>query len=115
MSGEFGIHRVIAEALTSDEAEKITPHICAIYIRLVSAPAKWWENKEVLSIKAESQAGVLTPAWSALVVHLGVPPEAARRALEWFEEKGFITVKTSKDGREIRISMEGLYFPEDGS
>jgi hypothetical protein len=110
---EFGIHRAIAEAVTSDEAERVTPNICAIYYRLLSAPEDWWEEKEILHIKVKSQNGVLTPAWSALVAHLRVPPETARRALQWLDEEDIITFKSSANGREIRISFEGLYFPED--
>jgi hypothetical protein len=111
--GEFGIHRSVAEALTSDEAEEVTPHMCAIYYRLILAPESWWEKKEYLLIKSKTEDSVLTPAWSALVAHLRVPPQTARRALEWMEEKGFINVTSSADGREIRISLEGLYFPKD--
>jgi hypothetical protein len=110
---EIGIDRAIAEAVTSDEAERVTPHICAIYYRLLFPPEDWWEEKELLHIKAGSQNGVLTPAWSALVAHLRVPPETARRALRWLEENDIITFKTSANGREIRISFKGLYFPED--
>src|SRR2546423_4870990 len=110
---KFGIHRYIADAVTSDEAEEVTPHMCSIYTRLLSAPESWWEEKEFLIIKAESEDSVLTPPWSILVAHLRVPPETARSALAWLQEKGFINVKSSADGREIKISLEGLYFPED--
>jgi hypothetical protein len=113
MSGDFGINRSIVEAITSREAEQVTPHICAIYQRLVMVPAEWRTNNKLLLIRAESQAGVLTPAWSTLVAHLRVSPETARRALEWFEEKGFISITSSADGREIKIYMEGLFFPAD--
>lgn len=113
MPSEFGIQREIAEALTSDEAEEVTPHMCAIYYRLLTGPESWWEGKEFLLIKTETEDSVLKPAWSVLVAHLRVPPEIARRALEWMEEKGFINVKISADGREIRISLEGLYFSKD--
>jgi hypothetical protein len=115
MSREFGINRGIVEAITSEEAEKVTPHICAIYQRLLVAPADWWENKKLLTIKSESESGVLIPAWAVLVSYLRVPPETARQALAWFEEKGFITVKSSIDGREVKIYLEGLFFPEDKS
>lgn len=111
MPEEFGIPRETAEALTSDEAEQVTPHMCAIYYRLILAPESWRPGKEFLLIKAESQDSVLKPAWSVLVAHLRVPADAARRALDWMEEKGFISVTTSANGREIRISLEGLYFP----
>jgi hypothetical protein len=113
--GRFGIHRVIAEAVTSEEAEKVTPDISAIYLRLVTAPEQWWKENELLSIKSEDQDSILTLAWSVLVAYLQVPPETARRALDWFEEKGFMTVKYSADGRQIEISLEGLYFPPDKS
>ncbi len=111
--GRVGIKRYIAEAVTSNEAERVTVHMSSIYLRLVAAPQQWWEEYQVLSIKSESRESVLTPAWSILVAYLQVPPEAARRALAWLEEKGFIGVESSTDGREIRISFEGLYFPED--
>lgn len=111
--GRFGIKRDIAEAVTSEEAERVTPDICAIYLRLVTAPEEWWEENTVLSIKAESRDDVLTLAWSALVVHLQVPQETARLALAWFEEKGFISINFLAGGREIRISLKGLYVPKD--
>jgi hypothetical protein len=115
MSGEFGIHRSIVEAITSREAEQITPNICSIYYRLILSPTEWRENKELLVIKSESCKGVLSPAWSVLVAHLRVSPETARRALAWFEEKGFISITSSADGREIKIYMKGLFFPGDES
>lgn len=111
--GRFGIKREIADAVTSDAAEKVTVHMSAIYLRLVTAPLHWWSENTVLSFKAGSKENTLTPAWSVLVTYLRVPPETARRALAWLEEKGFITIRSSADGREIRISFEGLYFPED--
>jgi hypothetical protein len=111
--GRFGIKRYIAEAVTSEEADSVTPDICAIYLRLVTAPEQWWEEDDVLSIKAEIRDGVPVLAWSVLVAHLQVPSETARRSLDWFEEKGFIIIKSSADGREIRISFDGLYFPQD--
>ncbi|HYX71836.1 MAG TPA: hypothetical protein VE732_03635 [Nitrososphaera sp.] len=113
--GRFGIKRAIVEAVTSDEAERVTPHMSAIYLGLVTAPLQWWSEEKVLSIKAESRDSVLTPAWSVLVAYLRVPPETARQALAWLENKGFISVKSSTDGREIRISFEGLYFSEGKS
>jgi hypothetical protein len=111
--GRFGIKRYIAEAVTSEEADRVTPDICAIFLRLVTAPKQWWLENEVLSVRSVSQDCVLTPAWSVLVAYLQVPSETARRALAWFEEKGFISLNISADGREVRISFEGLYFPED--
>lgn len=113
--GRFGIKREIADAVTSDEAERVTPYMSAIYLRLVTAPLQWWIENEVLLIEAESRDSVSMPAWSVLVAHLQVPPETARRALDWFEEKGFISLTSSANGREIRISFEGLYFPEERS
>jgi hypothetical protein len=113
--GRFGIKRAIVETVASEEAERVTPHMSAIYLGLVTAPLQWWSENNALSIKAKSRDSVLTPAWSILVAHLRVPPETARRALAWLEEKGFITVESSADGREIRISFEGLYLPEDTS
>lgn len=113
--GRFGIKREIAEAVTSEEADRVTPDICAIYLRLVTAPEQWWQENEVLSIKAESQDGIWRLAWSILVAQLQVPSETARRALAWFEEKRFISINFSADGHEIRISFKGLYIPEDKS
>ena len=84
----------------------------AIYLRLVTAPLQGWEENQVLSIKAESRESVSTPAWSVLAGDLRVLPETARHTLAWLAEKGFITIESSADGREIRISFEGLYFPE---
>jgi hypothetical protein len=111
--GRFGIKREIADAVTSDEAEKVTVHMSAIYLRLVTAPLQWWEENHVLLFKAESRESTLMPARAVLVTYLRVPPETARRALAWLEEKGFISIESSANGREVRISFDGLYFPED--
>ena len=99
--GRFGIKRDIAEAVTSEEADRVTPDICSIYLRLVTAPEQWWQENEVLSIKAESRDGVSRLAWSILLEYLQVPSETARLALAWFEEKGFISINFSAGGREI--------------
>lgn len=113
--GRFGIKNYIADAVTSDEAERVTIHMSSIYLRLFTTPLQWWEENHMLLIKAESRDDILTPAWSVLVGHLRVPPETARRALDWLEEKGFIIINHSADGRKIMISFEGLYFPNDAS
>jgi hypothetical protein len=44
---------------------------------------------------------------------LGVTLEDARKAIEWLNEKEIINYQSYDNGREISISFEGLYYPED--
>jgi hypothetical protein len=83
-----------------------------IYNRLLLAPSEWWESNEVLCVRGKYVEGVSTSAWTELVKWLGVTPKDAHKAMEWMQGKEIISYGSSQKGREMRISFEGLYYPE---
>src|SRR3712207_1906449 len=66
------IDREIIAALTSTEADQITPLMSKIYLCLVNAPAKYWEHDGVLRIEAEIREGKMVKAWAVLCDLAGV-------------------------------------------
>ncbi len=83
-----------------------------IYFRLFNAPAEWWDSNETMRVRGGRREQVATTAWAELVNYLRVSSEEAQKALEWMHDKEIITYREHEGGREIEISMEGLYFPE---
>jgi hypothetical protein len=113
MTGErFAVHVDVVRAITSEEADEVTPLMAKIYYRLLLAPDEWWQSDKVLRVKSDSHGKVLTTAWTVLVNWLRVTPEDARLAIEWLNEKEIINYQSDKDGREISISFEGVYYPK---
>jgi hypothetical protein len=109
---QIGMSRDIAELITSQEAEQVTEAMSRIYLRLVRAPAEWWESNETMRVRGDHGEEVATTAWAELVNHLDVSPEEAQKALAWMQEKEIITYREQQSGREIEITLAGLYFPE---
>jgi hypothetical protein len=109
---QIGVRHDIFELITSLEAEQVTEMMSKIYLRLVRAPAAWWESNDTVRVRGSREEEVATTAWAELVNYLGVTPEEARKALEWMQEKEIITYREHQSGREIEIFMAGLYFPE---
>lgn len=109
---QIGVRDDILELITSLEAEQVTERMAKIYYRLLFAPPEWWESNKTLRVKGGRGEAVTTTAWAELVNLLEVTPEEARKALEWMQEKEIITYREQQSGREIEISMAGLYFPE---
>src|SRR5919205_1546734 len=66
------IDREILSAVTSEEADRITPLMSKIYLRLVNAPEKYWEREGVLRIEAEVRDERLVKAWAVLCDLVGV-------------------------------------------
>jgi hypothetical protein len=116
MTGErLAVHADVVRAITSEEADEVTPLMAKIYYRLLLAPDEWWQSNKILRIKSDSHGKVLTTAWTFLVNWLRVTAEDARRALEWLNEKKIINYQSEEDGRGISISFEGVYYPKDNA
>jgi hypothetical protein len=99
------IDREIIAALTSAEADQVTPLISKIYLCLVNAPAKYWEREGVLRFEAECEEGKQVKAWTALCQLLGVASATANKALTWLHEVGIIGYFAGKNGVGIRIFL----------
>src|SRR5918912_336761 len=63
--------RVVA-AITSAEADEVTPLMSKIYLRLVNAPTQYWEREGVLRFEAERREAGQVKAWNVLCETLGV-------------------------------------------
>src|SRR5947209_14599372 len=77
------IDREILSAVTSAEADQVTPLMSKIYLRLVNAPERYWEREGVLRIEAEAREEKLVKSWSVLCELVGVASATARKALRW--------------------------------
>src|SRR5947209_8172399 len=90
-------------AVTSPEADRVTPLMSKIYLRLVSAPPKFWERQGVLRFESEAREGKQVTAWIQLRELLGVASATASKALAWMHEVGVIGYFAGKNGVGIRI------------
>lgn len=109
---QIGIADDIVALLHSKEAEAVTEMMSRIYLGLVFAPSEWWDGNETRRVRGNMEEEVATTAWAELVNRLRVTPEEARKALQWMQEREIITYLEHQSGREIEISLAGLYFPE---
>ena len=99
------IDREIIEAITSLEADQITPLMSKIYLRLVSAPAEFWDGEGVLYITARSGQERTVKASKVLYELLGVASATAHKALAWMHGQGIIGYSSGKNGVGIRIFL----------
>jgi hypothetical protein len=99
------IDREILSAVTSEEADRITPLMSKIYLRLVNAPEKYWEREGVLRVEAEVRDEKLVKAWSVLCEMVGVASATANKALRWMHEQGIIGYFSGKNGVGLRIFL----------
>ncbi len=99
------IDREIIAALTSAEADQVTPLMSKIYLCLVNAPAKYWERDGVLRIEAEIRVGKLVKAWAVLCDLVGVASATASKAIQWMHEQGIIGYFSGKNGVGLRIFL----------
>jgi hypothetical protein len=95
-------HDVLA-AVTSREADGVTPLMSKIYLRLVSAPAECWEREGVLYLTAGDRDGRPVKASKLLYELLGVASATAHKALQWMHGQGIIGYFAGKNGAGIRI------------
>ncbi len=101
----FQVDADIIAVTTSPEADRITLAMGKIYLRLVSAPQKFWERQGVLRFEAEMREGKQVNAWELLCEQLGVASATARKALAWLHEIGVIGYFAGKNGVGIRIFL----------
>ena len=92
-------------AITSPEADKITPLMSKIYLRLTTAPTDYWEREGVLRFEAQWREGKHFKAWSVLCEVLGVASATASKALTWMHDVGVIGYFSGKNGVGIRIFL----------
>ena len=95
----------VISAVTSREADGVTPLMSKIYLRLVHAPARYWEREGVLRFEAEPDGDSRVKAWDALCELAGVASATASKALRWMHEQGIIGYFAGKNGVGIRIFL----------
>jgi hypothetical protein len=96
----------IIAVVTSLQADEVTPLMSKIYLRLVRAPAQYWESEGVLRFEAEfREEGRSVKAWAALCDLLGVASATASKALSWMHDVGVIGYFAGKNGVGIRIFL----------
>jgi hypothetical protein len=93
----------VIAAVTSREADAVTPLMSKIYLRLVSAPAQYWEREGVLRFEAELRDEVHVGAWDALCEVTGVASATASKALRWMHGQGIVGYFAGKNGVGIRV------------
>jgi hypothetical protein len=93
----------IIAAVTSREADVVTPLMGKIYLRLISAPAHYWEREGVLRFEAELRDEGRVKGWDALCEVLGVASATASKALRWMHEQGIVGYFAGKNGVGIRV------------
>jgi hypothetical protein len=101
-------HQIDAEvisAITSAAADRVTPMMSKIYLRLTSAPPEFWERDGVLYFRAGEVAGCPVKASKVLYGLLGVASATAHKALAWMHEQGIIGYFAGKNGAGIRIFL----------
>jgi hypothetical protein len=95
----------IIAALTSPEADKVTPLMSKIYLRLVNAPDNYWERQGVLRFEAEIREGKRLNAWAVLCDLLSVSSATANKALTWMHSEGIIGYFSGKNGVGMRVFL----------
>lgn len=95
----------IAEAVTSADADAVTPLMSKIYTRLLLTPEAMREGARVLRFAGEEREGKWVTAWEQLRGHLRVSGETANKALRWMHEQGIIGYCAGKNGVGIRIFL----------
>jgi hypothetical protein len=97
------LDRDVIAAVSSVEADAVTPLMSKIYLRLMNAPQEYWESQGVLRFSGEEKRGEWTTAWEQLVSLVGVASGTARKALRWMSEQGILGYFAGKNGVGIRI------------
>ena len=110
----------IIAAITSPEADQVTPLMSKIYLRLANAPDNYWERKGVLRFEAEIREGKSVKAWTVLCELLSVSSATANKALTWMHKEGIIGYFSGKNGVGMRIFLNratssiGIRLASDG-
>jgi hypothetical protein len=93
----------VISAVTSPEADRVTPLMSKIYLRLVNAPARYWERDGVLRFEGELSGDRRVTAWDDLCKAVGAASATANKALRWMHEQGIIGYFAGKNGVGIRV------------
>jgi hypothetical protein len=99
------LDREVIDAVTSREADRVTPLMGKIYLRLSNAPDKYWEREGVLRFEADPGEEKPVNAWAQLCEVAGVASATAAKALRWMHEQGVIGYFAGKNGAGIRIFL----------
>jgi hypothetical protein len=99
------IDQDVIAAITSPEADAVTPLMSKIYLRLVTAPAQYWERTGVLRFEAEVKENRHVKAWLVFCEVAGVASATAHKALTWLHEQGIIGYFSGKNGVGLRIFL----------
>jgi hypothetical protein len=96
----------IIASVTAREADRVTPLMSKIYLRLVSAPSEFWEREGVLYFTSKEDGGG-RPVKASKVLYelLGVASATAHKALQWMHGQGIIGYFAGKNGAGIRIFL----------
>jgi hypothetical protein len=95
----------VIAAVTSEEADRVTPLMSKIYLRLMHAPAQYWERDGVLRFEGELRDDGHITAWAALCGVVGVASATARKALLWMHGQGIVGYFAGKNGAGIRVFL----------
>jgi hypothetical protein len=101
----FKLDLEIIAAITSEEADRVTPLMSKIYLRLVNAPNPYWEREGVLRFEAEWREGKQVKAWDVLCEIAGVASATANKAIRWLHEQGIIGYFAGKNGVGLRVFL----------
>ena len=101
----YKLDEEIIAAITSEEADKVTPLMSKIYLRLVNAPDEYWEREGVLRFEAQWREGKQVKAWDVLCAVVGVASATANKAITWLHEQGIIGYFAGKNGVGLRIFL----------
>lgn len=101
----FKLDEEIITAITSAEADKVTPLMSKIYLRMVNAPSWYWEREGVLRFEAECREARQIKAWDVLCETLGVASATANKAIAWLRDQGIIGYFAGKNGVGLRIFL----------
>ncbi len=95
----------VMAVITSAEADRVTPLMSKIYLRIVNAPERFWERDGVLRIEAVWREGKRVKAWTIICELLAVASATASKALKWMHEQGIIGYFSGKNGVGLRIFL----------
>jgi hypothetical protein len=100
------LDREAIDAVTSPEADRVTPLMSKIYLRLTNAPEKYWEREGVLRFEADLNGeGRPATAWARLCEVAGVASATAAKALRWMHQQGVVGYFAGKNGVGIRVFL----------
>lgn len=95
----------IIAAVTSAEADSVTPLMSKVYLRIANAPEGHWEREGVLRFAGGEANGRWVTAWEQFVALSGVSSATARKAIRWMHEQGVVGYFAGKNGVGIRIFL----------